>query len=91
MLKRALIEIGRSYVCAVCGNDGAWCGQPLGLEVDHIDGDYHNNEGWNLRFICPNCHTQTDSFSGRSRNKYVAEASQLSLFGTVSHSPGNGA
>ena len=44
---------------------------PLRLEVDHIDGDYHNNLAENLRFLCPNCHTQTDNFSGRSRGKYA--------------------
>ena len=44
---------------------------PLRLEIDHIDGDYHNNDRTNLRYLCPNCHTQTDNFSGRSRGKYT--------------------
>lgn len=72
LLRRALKEIGRPYVCDGCGNPGEWCGQPLGLEIDHIDGDYHNNEPSNLRFLCPNCHSQTANFSGRSRGKYSA-------------------
>lgn len=87
LLHRALIEIGRPYACAKCGNDGTWCGLPLQLEVDHIDGDYHNNEAWNLRFLCPNCHTQTDSFSGRSRGKYVDQDGQLALFMTLALPP----
>lgn len=71
LLRRALGEIGRAYQCAICGNQGEWCGRPLRLEVDHIDGDYHNNLAENLRYLCPNCHTQTDNFSGRSRGKYA--------------------
>jgi 5-methylcytosine-specific restriction endonuclease McrA len=83
LLRRALLEIGRPYACELCGNDGNWRDQPLRLEIDHIDGDYHNNESWNLRFLCPNCHTQTDDFSGRSRGKIVNSSGQLALFITV--------
>jgi 5-methylcytosine-specific restriction endonuclease McrA len=91
MLHRALIEIGRPYECALCGLDGTWRGDPLRLEVDHVDGDYHNNEAWNLRFLCPNCHTQTDNFSGRSRGKYVDREGQLTLFGTLTPPSSGGA
>jgi hypothetical protein len=63
----------------------------LRLEIDHIDGDYHNNEEWNLRFLCPNCHTQTDTFSGRTRGKYVDEDGQLSLFCAVAPRPSDAA
>jgi 5-methylcytosine-specific restriction endonuclease McrA len=70
LLRRALIESGRPYGCELCGNAGTWRGSALRLEVDHIDGDYHNNEASNLRFLCPNCHTQTDNFAGRSRGRY---------------------
>lgn len=70
LLRRALLEIGRSYRCEGCGCDGTWQGRPLGLEIDHIDGDFHNNEAENLRFLCPNCHAQTENWCGRSRGKY---------------------
>lgn len=83
LLHRALKEIGRPYACALCGLDGMWRGKKLRLEIDHIDGDYHNNEAWNLRLLCPNCHTQTDNFSGRTRGKYVNENGQLALFATL--------
>ena len=65
-LRRALIESGRPYRCEWCGNEGIWVtrmgvhtgkGCALVLEVDHIDGDWHNNEEDNLRFLCPNCHS----------------------------------
>ena len=87
LLMRALLEIGRPYRCEHCYNEGCWQGVPLRLEIDHIDGDYLNNEVWNLRFLCPNCHTQTDNFSGRSRGKIVNFSGQLALFGTVRASP----
>ena len=70
LLKRALLEIGRAYRCEGCGCDGTCRGEPLGLEIDHVDGDFHNNERDNLRFLCPNCHAQTDTWCGRSRGKY---------------------
>lgn len=71
LLLRALSEVGMAYVCAWCGLDGTWRGLPLTLEIDHIDGDFHNNRVENLRFLCPNCHRQTPNFAGRSSGKYV--------------------
>lgn len=49
------------YACKACGIED-WQGQPLSLDVDHIDGDPTNNFPDNLRFLCPNCHRQTDSW-----------------------------
>jgi hypothetical protein len=71
LLRRALTEIGRPVRCARCGNDGTWLGDRLQLDIDHIDGDFHNNDADNLRYLCPNCHSQTANFAGRSRNKYA--------------------
>jgi 5-methylcytosine-specific restriction endonuclease McrA len=87
MLQRALIESGRLYECGSCGVDGTWRGAPLRLEIDHVDGDFHNNEAWNLRFLCPNCHSQTDTFAGRSRGKDAAQDGQLCLFMTPGPPP----
>lgn len=65
-----MIESGVVYACARCGNEATWLGEPLTLDVDHIDGDLHNNTLENLRFLCPNCHRLTPNFAGRSRGRY---------------------
>jgi len=69
-LARSLKELGRPYLCALCGCGDTWNGMPLTLEIDHIDGNFHDNRPENLRFLCPNCHRQTPNFAGRSRGKF---------------------
>jgi hypothetical protein len=69
-LRWALTSTGRPYQCAQCSNGGRWMGADLRLHVDHIDGDFHNNDPGNLRFLCPNCHSQTATFAGRHKLSY---------------------
>lgn len=57
-LRRALLEIGRKYECVLCPNKGLWNNKKLMLEVDHIDKNCFNCSAENLRFLCPNCHSQ---------------------------------
>ena len=62
LLRRSLIENGREYKCEWCGIGNIWNNKPLCIQVDHIDGDGLNNTPSNLRFLCPNCHSQTSTF-----------------------------
>lgn len=69
-LRRALLEYGREYKCEDCPNTGTWNGKDIVLEIDHIDGDWHNNDKENLRFLCPNCHSQTKTYYNQKQQSY---------------------
>lgn len=66
-LKSYLIQLGRNYRCESCGIS-EWNNKEITLEIDHIDGNRINNYPDNLRFLCPNCHSQTESWRGRKSN-----------------------
>jgi Zn finger protein HypA/HybF involved in hydrogenase expression/predicted nucleic acid-binding Zn ribbon protein len=69
-LKDKIIEFKLlNYSCEACGNNGEWNGKPLVLQLDHVNGNNTDNRLENLRFLCPNCHTQTDTFVGKNRRK----------------------
>ena len=53
--------------CCMCGLS-EWINGKLVLELDHINGDHTDNRIENLRYLCPNCHSQTDTFRGRNKN-----------------------
>lgn len=67
-LIRALIDTDTAYECSECGIVGEYNGKPLVLHVDHIDGDFRNNLKENLRFLCPNCHSQTSTYCRKRPN-----------------------
>ena len=48
--------------CYECGFFGLWNNKPLRFQVNHKDGNTHNNQRNNLGMICPNCHTQTENW-----------------------------
>ena len=67
-LKNRLLKEGLiTYECAICKNKGEWNGNPLTLQLDHINGINNDHRLENLRFLCPNCHSQTNTFSGRNK------------------------
>ena len=62
LLKEELLK----YTCAWCGLIDSWNDKPIVLELDHVDGNNKNNNLNNLRLLCPNCHSQTDTFRGKN-------------------------
>jgi hypothetical protein len=79
-LKKRLIVEGllkqECYKCKIT----SWCGLPLTLQLDHVDGDGTNNELINLRLLCPNCHTQTPTYGSKSpkwKNSFFNRATNV--------------
>ena len=66
-LKRRLLQAGlvedRCYECGLT----EWRGKPISLNLHHINGDGNDNRLENLTLLCPNCHSQTENFSGRNK------------------------
>lgn len=48
--------------CKSCELKAEWNGKKLVLQLDHIDGNSDNNHPSNLQLLCPNCHSQTETF-----------------------------
>jgi 5-methylcytosine-specific restriction endonuclease McrA len=68
-LKKRLVKEGiLEYKCVLCGNDGNHNGLPLTLQLDHINGVNNDHRLNNLRLLCPNCHTQQDTYAGKNKN-----------------------
>lgn len=66
-IKHRLINSGVfENKCMSCGISD-WLGKPLSLHLDHIDGNNHNHVKSNLRLLCPNCHSQTDTWCGKNK------------------------
>lgn len=51
--------------CGVCGIT-EWNNKPIVMDLEHIDGNSDNNELENLCIICPNCHSQTNTYNGKN-------------------------
>ena len=62
---RNILNKYRGHVCNSCGIT-EHNGKYIVLEVSHIDGNAYNNFPTNLELLCPNCHSQTDTYKGRN-------------------------
>ena len=68
-LKKKLINLGLKYECQQCNIGPIYNNIALTLQLDHINGINNDNRIVNLRFLCPNCHSQTNTFSGKKNKK----------------------
>lgn len=72
-LKKRLIRDGvKAHQCEACGIT-QWMKRPAPIELDHINGNHYDNRLENLRILCPNCHSQTETFSTKNIGSYTAE------------------
>jgi len=65
-LKPRLIQLGVPYQCNCCGLKDSWQGKPITIELHHRNGNRLDNRVENLEFLCPNCHSQTNTYRGRN-------------------------
>ena len=68
IIKKLINTKEKEYKCECCGIE-KWNNKPIRLQVHHIDGDHFNNELSNIQLLCPNCHSQTDTFAGKKNKK----------------------
>ncbi len=63
---RKFITYIDGYTCSCCGLSD-WNNKPITLEVEHINGNSEDDSRENVCLICPNCHSQTDTYKGKNR------------------------
>ena len=61
-IKRERVLKEQNYRCAICNMKNIWNNKNLIFHYDHINGNRKNNSRQNVRFICPNCHSQTSTY-----------------------------
>lgn len=62
IIKRLVNGGYKEYKCEGCKTT-EWMGKPLRLQVHHINGDHYDNRIENIQILCPNCHSQTDTYA----------------------------
>lgn len=80
--KRERLLIEQKFLCSECNIGLTWNNKPIKFQLDHINGNRKDETRNNLRMICPNCHSQTDTFGGKNgrkiTNKQIEEELQTS-------------
>ena len=57
------------YKCSICRQEPFWNGKPLVLTLDHINGINNDNRLENLRWICPNCDRQLNTYGSKRKKQ----------------------
>jgi hypothetical protein len=70
-LKEFLIK-QKGHKCENCKNE-FWMNEKIPIQLDHIDGNCDNNEDNNLRLLCPNCHSLTETYGGKNKHKFITK------------------
>lgn len=75
IIKKNLLE----YKCQICRMEPFWNGKELKFQLDHINGKRNDHRLENLRWLCPNCHTQTETYGGKNKisNKHKVSDEKL--------------
>ncbi len=69
-IKKRLLQDGiLENVCSECGLRDYWNDKPIVMHLDHINGVNNDNRITNLRMLCPNCHSQQETYAGRNARK----------------------
>lgn len=76
ILRKKIVMEEQEYKCSHCGLD-EWMGLRITLELDHIDGDNKNNVRSNLRCLCPNCHSITDTWKKGQTGKRMRSDNEI--------------
>ena len=77
-LKNKLFSAGlKEKRCECCGNT-EWMGKPINLELHHKNGDPRDNRIENLEILCPNCHSYTDTYSGKNQKMNIRKKEESS-------------
>lgn len=67
--KRLFCEGVFERKCQVCGGT-EWLGNPMPLELEHINGIKSDHRLSNLKILCPNCHALTPTYRGKNIGKH---------------------
>tara|TARA_R110000851_G_C12870142_1_gene544880 strand:+ start:79 stop:714 length:636 start_codon:yes stop_codon:yes gene_type:complete len=65
-------------ICSECGIS-EWNDKPISLDLDHINGVNNDHRIENLRYLCPNCHSQTPTYKGKNINSGVIKVTDQEL------------
>lgn len=69
-MKQRILRLGLlRNQCYGCGLLDTWNGNPITMELDHINGRHRDWRLENLRMLCPNCHSQEPTSRGANRGK----------------------